>query len=423
MSNILNIGVVNDLGNPAVMTLADGHKHPGFAVEITQLICQALHVDCHYHLSNSSSYGELVNESFTGMLGAINAGFYHTSLPVFSPTVDRTKYFTLGNEYIRMPLYFAVRNPITTDIQSIWAVFKPLAPITWLLVMLITGVTALLVWISSLGRSNKVISQIQNFMLIFINVSAYIVRKGPSIPGLRATGHCLLLAWGLTCILLISSYTSRLLSTMFKIEPSLPFSDIYSLADCVSKQRCTMIFTPAGDWFLQKVSNDREVHYVNLKSALMINPVIRAHSTEEALSYIRNTEEPFIVSWPASKLRFIETLSDPYCRISLVENNHEPLQNTFAFHFNNTTLRDKFDSQMQLLLGTGIVEKVVSNYAPEKTVCSNGKVGKASAKALPIRVIVGALLTLTFGCSIGIAIFIFEIFTFSAFCRIEIRIQ
>lgn len=410
----LFIGIVNDSIPGAIHFNRIGSKKPGYFVEITKLICSNLDYNCYFKRSSSNVYSKLINGSiWAGMLGDIDRGVYDTSLPNFTPTAERLDHFDFCTNVIRFPLVFATRTPNDEDSYNLTALLKTLSVNVWLILILASiTLTSIIVISQSVLRSNNS-SIIYQIAITLISVAVFLARKGPQLSSTNRVIRLLLVFWGLAMIIVISSYSAGLLASMFRKAPKLPFNNLETLVSCIMVKKCRMVFTPSGDWFLNKVLTSREnSNYYRLKLALAENPIERVETTAEAIKLVRLTTDTFIVTWPAQRERFVAEM-DINCSITLVDHNSDILIDTFAFR-QGDQLKWKFDRQFQLLYDSGILSRIIAEY-PINDGCKS-RLKSTKAVPIPLRVLLGGIFILVIG--IFLSFFSFAIEKCSIYCNI-----
>lgn len=214
------IGVVNATMAGFVEQKRITTDKPGYAVETVQLICEQLGYRCKFVLSNSSDFGSHRNGSWTGMLGDVERQIYNTSLPAYLKTSERLQNFFFTETATGYIQYLVTRKPVLDEVVSLQAFVNPLNWKIWLTIFLtLVALTVVIRFLQTfrypqgqqltrkVPKTVAIGETIESGLLIFINISVYLVRKGPAIKRLARPTKLLLMTWGLGALVIMASYT------------------------------------------------------------------------------------------------------------------------------------------------------------------------------------------------------------------------
>lgn len=418
----VKIGVVRD-SIPGLVNLDSTGSlisgDPGFGPEVTRLVCQKLNLNCEMYLPDEPHYGELKNQTWLGMLGAINDGTYDTSLPTFTLTIDRIDHFLFPSYFFRFPLAFVSKSPRQNNANSLEVLLGPFSTKVWLatigcffliaLTLLTSKKKKVTVPLAHHRKFNRFLSGALYFFEAVVNVSLYLARKGPTIRRLSSPGHVVLAFYGLSTLILISYYTAKLRNAMLKDAPKLPFHNMKTLIDCIETQQCRMVFAPPGFYFLDAVMrSNQSSDYFSLRKAFLTNPPLTVDGEEEMLRKIRNTSNIYLVSYPGLKRRYLRQMGSD-CSLTMVDYEAAELD-TYPFRWDDSQLTNDFSKVLALLDRSGIVQKLMAD-SPSQNLCESVRSSRViSVQPLSINIVAGATWLLLSGCIFASVALLSEIF-------------
>lgn len=352
MKDRISIGIVNETAMVQLQNLEDS------AIDLTQIICESLESLCIFEIASTNEYGSIDSTgNWTGVLSLINQGLYNTSLPNYKATVSRASQFDFPrtgfdrnvNFYTRAADYWSGNEKGLLD---------PWKREVWVALLLCLIAMSLVIFVSETLGSFNVRAKpythltifLQKIVEIFLTLAVFLVRKNLNKKFLHKAVQLLLIAWGLSSLILISSYTALLLRSMIKLTEPKPFKDLVTLVDCIKKQTCSLIVAPGSETFLKEVF-DSQVgwKYFPLKMTLQNeNPLIRTTSLDQMIRLIVETKDKFLVSWPTSKNLFAYVESE--CLLQAIQLGSEI--RTFPFR-QNDTLKTRFEETIEIMRETG----------------------------------------------------------------------
>lgn len=402
------IGIVNETIANVVNIEKLKSSEPGFAVEIAQLICLRLALNCTFILANLS-YGDYENGNWTGMLGAIAQEHYNTSLPIFSDHNYRLGHFNFGVTAIRRPIQFVTRRPGATPPPFLQVFIRPFSWHIWVVTITLIILLALVI-VNSKSQSTlyQRDHKIVNALVVCVNISAYLVRKGPRIHQLTQSAKIALSTWGVATLFLVASYTGGLQPSMFKTDLRLPFTDLDSLISCLRVKNCQMIVNPQDQWFL-KIITVKSMKYYEFDEVLRQNPVIQVNSEAEAFELMTaKNVDSFLVAPPGSMDKLLVDMDETKkCAIVMVKTHYDV--SYFPILATAKSIRSKIDRQLHLLEEAGLLMEIIGKYKSYAECNEKLEISKTTASPIPARMALGALVLLSIGCVFGCLAFFWEV--------------
>lgn len=397
------IGIVNESLEGYVNVDRLGSLSPGLAVEVTQLVCRNLHLNCLFEVSGSGDYGAFIDGNWSGMLGDVSRGRYNTSLPVFSlPMLKKQKFqnFPIGDFSVKFPLHFAIRRTAQEELISLTALIRPLSANIWLTLLVTVGCLSALLLFTQSFRKGPSTSDSFPYRLVstVVSVGIFLVRKGPLfLQSAGTASRIALLSWGISTVVLIATYTGGLLSSMFKTTGKLPFVDMISLANCIKADRCQLVVTrPHDDWFLQLLEDDNSV-YQPLKIALQQRSYITVKNSEESFALITgNRGSKILAAAPDIPATFMKFVRSGVCPLVFIKDNSGNDDCYYPFSPADPS-QDQFYGQLRLLHRSGLMEKMTKKYQPEMKCERDARTKRTTAPPVPLRLALGALVILLVG--------------------------
>lgn len=430
---LVRIGVMNDSRFPVLLdpSKLDGDQiYPGYAVEITRLICEALKVDCQFIVdSTSESYGILqVDGNWSGMLGKIANGTFDTTLPVITPTQGRKLSFDFASYVVRYPFDFATRKPDFTDFFSMDYMLMPFQPSVWLLLLATVVLLSFVVTVYQDVTDGRPGCSVGVFAVSEVNNLVEVIGglvTSPSTSRLpRWASRFLLFFWGLALVVLIGSYTGAIFSALLTISPPLPFTDVNSLTECIAEGRCSLVLTEYRSYY-ETSSGGNEINLTTelspLYEALRKNSaaLLRVKNLSTVLKWVKNPPgQKFYVAKP--DLYAYASLTAHDCSVRLVPYTSEGEPNSFVFR-RGDHLASQFGQQLKVLVRTGISAKLLNKYGVMVRNCSRVQEGTLGFGSIPFPAIAGALVFLTGGLALATVVLAIE--KTVAICKQNSRIE
>lgn len=412
LPRIVRIGLVNESYPGTVEIDKLDTPNPGYAVELTKIICESLNFTCLFEVAPTTAYGHVSNGKWVGLLGYVMEGRYDTSIPVFTLTADRVKDFDFTRTGIHEHLSFVTRKPTVQPGGHLSDIFGPFRVQVWLfLVLSILLMTVLItksqMWSRSKRRSKQTLVYFSNVFIILI---VFLSRKAPLIKRSRVPTNVILVFWGLSSIVLIASYTCGLLSAMLRSRPSLPFKDYESLQECIESHKCQFITTQSGaKLFLSDIeSSNPASELYRLKKSLKHNPPIEVADIKKVLTQMRQETDRFLVTWPTvlHGLQIVDNMTQ--CALHSV--GYADQLRTFPFR-QGDRLQDHFQVRLSDLKQTGIDAKIIAKYRNTPPCPTDTSKSNLKAFVLQITSLSSPFLLLAFGCFCGFTVILCEVGT------------
>lgn len=371
----VTIGLVNE-SLSGLVELNNLHgSHPGYAVEVTKMVCELLGYQCKFKISSTNEYGlKDANGTWSGLLRELKNGTYNASIPLFTPTTQRFNDFSFSEMGTYQHSNFYTRESTFHTVGKYSDIFKPLDHHIWMYIMLSIVLISATICIAQStlklkGTEVRYTSIIDTLLIILL----FLVRKGRKIEQSRLSTKTILTIWGFISIVLIASFSSGLLSAMVKTADSYLFKDLQTLSECIDKGTCQMIIAPAGDQFLSEVQMATESsQYFSLKMALRKRPVIKVSKAAEAVEKILRTTDKFLVTWPT--LRKLSCLNGTDQKLAFVDFGAQI--SLFPFR-KGDPMKFEFDKKMKQLYSSGLIHHLGQKYKNNEKSCERQSPGKA----------------------------------------------
>lgn len=395
------VGLLNEHWEGMVHADHIDSKRPGFAVEVTRLICDQLNVNCNFVALNTS-YGRLENGSWTGMLQDLLNEEINTTVPLYTLPEFRDHWDKFDHSQIvfKNPLMFLTRSSKSESIFAFHSLAGPFSSAVWLLIVL--AIILSIVNLASIERQRN--SPIARVTILAILVTiGFLVRKGSNLAvKFSPVAQLFLMFWGYTTVILTTSYASGLISAMLRDPYKSPFSGIQSLARCLEAKKCRFVFTPADEWFTDMIQ-DKNTTYHLFQQSFITNPPFYT-SDDNYLNVIKETKDIFMVAGTTSYTfyRFIQY--DP--AVQLIEDDSGTDNCYFPFRLGDP-LKKRFDEKLKLLQQSGVIKYIASKY----DLYDNRSYSGPQGRFVPIRLSF-ALATCTillFGLTVSSFVFMSEI--------------
>lgn len=412
----LQVGLVQDNIPGSVNLSTLNSSKPGFSVEITAEICNALNYQCQYHISSSSEYGDYINGSWAGFLGEFLAGNYSLSLPYFAAEYQRFLHFDINTQFgVPAKKYFITRKGHSL-LHFTFNIFKPLSYKVWLAIfaaVILFSITMQLLYLSNLFDLKYHTKDKKYFFEAGMCAILYLARKGYPLKLISARARMLLLTWGLCSIILTSSYTSGLVSQMLRSTETQPFTNLNSLIECIEQNECKMTETQTGNRLKTDVKNSvMGSQLYRLKLALEKNPPLQNQDNIEMFDHILSENQIFLVTWPISSSRILDFVEGPGhdCQFSLIL--HGEGRETFPFR-KKDPIAMQFYEKLLKMEERGIITKIMRSYEVSVEDCridsKKGRRGlKLAALALPLQLFASYVKLLMGGYALASLCLMFE---------------
>lgn len=402
----VSIGIVNETVFGAVNVANLDSQTPGYWVEIANLACKIANFTCEFIVWPDNNYGQKdINGNWTGFMGAIANGTFHTSIPMINPTSARMVDFNFGTMSPVAPYYFAVRK--WDKIYSFLSVVEPLKGPVWLVIGFTLVVVALVMTLIHfpIGKhwtevKMKRISKY--FTHVLLSLAVNLARKNFPLSNRKLPGKILLSVWGFGSLIMISFYSTGLLRSMLTKDNQPPFANIIQLATCINDNRCSMVNTAAGDWFLQELHEAQpESEMFPLHLALQKRPPLQVSTTEEALRLVESSHDLILVTWPDQAEMFAGDSHVSY-NLTLIPLGMS-IPSNFVFQKSQVEIKKKIDAAMMEMFRTGLIPRLIAKYPlkPSVDIWSPNPRERLYVKPLPIDALIGTVILLAIGFALA----------------------
>ncbi len=248
----IDIGVIHDppyvdrcMFNSSIFPVnqsnTKGSCRPGLAIEMMQLVCTILSIQCRFRLENFDDWGRKKDSSWTGLLDQLQTRDLDLSLPVYICNDQRREAFRCGAPCMSYTYTFVSRQSSVSDIQlSKIFIFRSEV---WGLILLTTSV------ISIISMASGAIGKLQTIdkmrvPIIYRICSVFGLISSQSVPETMVVtmgSRVAVGSWALAVLILMGHFSGNLLAMLISQDHSAPFNDWFSLARCIETGQCRMV--------------------------------------------------------------------------------------------------------------------------------------------------------------------------------------
>ncbi|KAL8589031.1 hypothetical protein ACOMHN_048012 [Nucella lapillus] len=187
----------------------------GISLEILQKLSEDLNFQFVVYFVNDSNYGELRNNTWTGMVGDVVSGSADLIMGAFSMTSYRMKAISFTEPYYANEFSLVTSEDVT--LPSIWAFLSPFSGEVWTCILLssiVAGVaTSSLEWFSPFGlnprgrKRDKQYSLGSGLLMVWVLVTGHTINiKAPKSWPSKVIQN----VWAGLAIFIMTSYTANL---------------------------------------------------------------------------------------------------------------------------------------------------------------------------------------------------------------------
>ncbi len=384
---------------------------PGFGIEVAQLICQIISVQCDFHLENHTNWGSLINGSWDGLLGAVKSEVYDMTVPAFRYDEQRMADFRFTPPVFHLKNIFVTRRSSMSDFDLTKVfVFKPQ---TWGLILATSCVVATLVVLSGIYKSGQ--HRTIYFNGTFFGVSNLF--SGQSVPDNLIVGDSARIIvgfWAIGVLLLVGHFSGNLLAMLLETRSDPPFHDRYSLISCLEKGRCRLI-APTTSSSLFSVVFGSNLSLLNtwqssLRSALKgdIGQVIVVPQND-MVDYISMNIDKFNV-WYEQELDLL-VAGDRTCEVESIQDESITASSMIPKDGKYDCLETELETAITTAREQGYLDLVMTKYIGNFGNCHDAKFQETP---LPLKPFLGIVFLVAVGCGVGLISCVAEILVFNS---------
>lgn len=353
----LKIGAILEEPFSTVCAFDSNCANRGYGVEVTNLICSFLKLNCTYSWFNSTAYGDVdENNTATGLVAAIYNGTFDTAIPILTQTSRRSQVLEFSELYFYTDVLLVTRSPEMKKIDNLNQSMPWLAWFGFLLI--ITACSIILSVTMKQINPPYYIKRESYFCIIISNLRDLITGEFDRFKTGFWSSRMLLTFWFAVYVVLTSAYTCLLYSKEVMQRTETPFEDFLSFVDCLTEDKCRVITPTLSYSTIQLIQYPGAIQSQRITDAFNKNP-IEVLEREKIPDRILMEKNIFLV-WPALKGVFYRvTGNNKGCQFYTVPAPFKDL-GAFAVRKENKSLLAKFNRMAEMLRESGLADHIES---------------------------------------------------------------
>ncbi|CAI5456766.1 unnamed protein product [Caenorhabditis angaria] len=380
---------------------------PGVVMEILKEIGRRLNLTYEVIDNPETTWGELMNGSWTGAFGRLIRGDADLLAGGAIMEYDRSLVSDLTYPFQFEPTGIMIRSPEKYEDDTLLIVTEPFSWQVWVITAISIGVSGVIFLVMT-----NVLSQVYREMSVTLFESTWVffsifVQQG--LPEQPRSWSCrvLIALWWLASITLSATFTGSLVALFAVDKTNLPFQNIEQLVKAVKQGRFEIVMDENSFTRTEMIARSKLPVYKDLWHEMNVNHRVKyVNGIAKGVAFVR-TNPGYALLGPMETLNFY-AYSD--CKVILLSDGILPVYLSIPLA-KDSLYTAYFSTKIREMVERGFTQKWISDYksyvATQKiNECNSTTTGPKSY--LDLKRAQGAFWVLIGGIGIGSLIFIIE---------------